>query len=106
VEFREYNADSDKDAVHRIWLETGWLEKDSKAQAERMDLFLSAGRALVADLDGEPECLVLTMPGVIRHLKDDLPMSGVTGVTTSRIARNDCSYSGRRAKRSTFASGS
>jgi len=87
VEFREYNADRDKDAVHRIWLETGWLEKDNKAQVEGMDLFISAGKALVADIGGEAECLVLTMPGTIRHLKDDLPLSGVTGVTTSRIAR-------------------
>lgn len=87
MEFREYNAKRDKDAVHRIWLETGWLEKDNKAQVEGMDLFVNAGKALVADIDGDAECLVLTMPGTIRHLADDLPMSGVTGVTTSRIAR-------------------
>ncbi len=87
MEFREYNAEKDKDAVHRIWLETGWLEKDNKAQLEGMDIFVTAGRALVADIAGEPECLVLTAPGAIRHLQDDLPFSCVTAVTTSRIAR-------------------
>jgi hypothetical protein len=84
VEFRAYNPEKDREAVHRIWRETGWLEKDKE---EAMDLFVECGRALVADIAGEPECLVITAPGTVRHLSEDLPLSCVTGVTTSRIAR-------------------
>ncbi len=52
-----------------------------------MDLFVDAGRSLVAEVAGEAECLVTTAAGVVRHLNVDLPMSCVTGVTTSRVAR-------------------
>ena len=87
MQFRPYNSEKDKDAAHRIWLETGWLEKDNKLQAEAMDTFMQAGPALVADIAGEPECLVLDIPGTIRYLDADLPFSCVGAVTTSRIAR-------------------
>ena len=86
MNYRNYDPTKDKDAVHRIWREIGWLEDDKKKN-EAMDRFVEAGQALVADVRGEAECLVLTMPGVIRHLQDDLALCAVTSVTTSRIAR-------------------
>jgi len=82
--FRNYDPDRDKDAVRRIWRECGWLEPGKE---EAMDLFVGAGRALVAELDGEAECLALTCPGTIRYLEEELPFGCVTGVTTSRVAR-------------------
>ena len=82
--FREYRREQDREAAHRIWLEVGWIEKD---QAEVADLIIEAGRAHVAEVNGAAECLVLTAPGSLRYLKEDLPYFGVTGVTTSRIAR-------------------
>lgn len=84
MEFRNYDPAKDKEAVQRIWREAGWLEEGKE---EVMDFVVECGRALVADLDGEPECLVATTPGSIRYLDRDLPFSGITGVTTSRIAR-------------------
>jgi hypothetical protein len=86
-EYRVYDAGRDKEAARRIWRETGWLEPGNAEHEEGMDLFVEAGRALVADVDGEAECLVLTCPGQIRYLADDLPFSCVTAVTTSRVAR-------------------
>jgi len=93
MHFRKYNADKDKDAVHRIWMETGWLD-DNKKQREAMDMFLGAATSWVADIRDAAECLVVTTPGVIRYLDQDLPFSAVTGVTTSRIARKQ-GFAGR-----------
>ena len=85
MNFRTYNPKKDKEAAHRIWYEIGWL--DDKNDEAAMDIYLSGGRVLVADLNGEAECLVVSMPGSIRHLQTDLSFSAVAGVTTSRIAR-------------------
>jgi len=82
--FRKYNHEKDKDAVHRIWRETGWI---SEGDEEKMDIFLKVSNALVADMDGQPECLVLTVPGTIQYLDEKLDLSVVTSVTTSRVAR-------------------
>jgi len=84
MKYRNYDPKRDKEAVHRIWREVGWLEKDKE---EVMDLQVESGRAIVADVNNEAECLVTTVPGTIRYLNEELPFFGVTGVTTSRIAR-------------------
>jgi hypothetical protein len=82
--FRAYDPERDRDAVHRIWHETGWIEPGH----ERMlDVFIEASRSWVAEVAGEAECLVSTAPGTVRYLEADLPMSCVTAVTTSRVAR-------------------
>lgn len=86
IGLRNYDPKKDKDAVHRIWREVGWLEKDKKKE-ETMDLFVECGRALVAEINGEAECLVITAPGTIRYLDEELPLSANTGVATSRVAR-------------------
>jgi hypothetical protein len=84
MQWRDYDPKNDRDAVHRIWREVGWLPKGNEPA---VDAFLSCGRALVADADGQPECAVTTAPGLIRYLKEDLPFVEVTGVATSRVAR-------------------
>jgi len=84
MEYRDYDPAKDKDAVHRIWREIGWLEK---GEEEAMDLFIECGRPLVAEINGEAECMVVTVPGSVRYLDEDLSFSAVTAVTTSRIAR-------------------
>ncbi len=86
MELRDYDPNKDRDAVHRIWREVGWLERDKKKE-EAMDLVVECGHALVAEVNGEAECLVLTVPGTIRYLDQDLSLSANTGVTTSRVAR-------------------
>jgi hypothetical protein len=42
---------------------------------------------MVAEIDGQAECLVLSAPGGIRYLDEELAFAGVTAVTTSRVAR-------------------
>ena len=81
---RNYDPERDREAAHRIWREIGWLKKDKEAE---MDRHVGCGRALVAEVNGEAECLVLTAPGTVRHLREDLRFIGVTGVATSRVAR-------------------
>ena len=84
MDYRLYDAAKDKEALQRIWREIGWLEKGKE---ESLDLLLSCSRALVADVSGGPECLVLTTPGTMRYLDEELSFIAVTGVTTSLIAR-------------------
>jgi hypothetical protein len=86
MKFRSYDPKKDQEAVHRIWQEVGWLE-DKKAHKEGVDLHIAAGRAMVGEIGDAAECLVLTAPAMIRYLDEDLPMSAMTGVTTSRVAR-------------------
>ncbi len=81
---RAYDPERDREATRRIWREVGWIEKERE---EGMSRYVEAARALVGEIDGEAECLVCTAPGDIRFLTEDLPLSAVTGVTTSRIAR-------------------
>jgi len=84
MHYRTYDPEKDKDNVRRIWQETGWLEKGKE---EIMDTFIAAGKAIVADLDGEPECLVLSAPGTMRYLDGTLTLCAIAAVTTSRVAR-------------------
>lgn len=86
MKFRQYAPKKDKKAVHRIWREVGWISDDKK-EKKMMNTFLKGSRALVAEINGEAECLVSSMPGKIRYLDKDLSLSAVTAVTTSRIAR-------------------
>ncbi len=60
MECRDYDPSRDKDAVHRIWRETGWLEKGKE---EAADLLIECGRAMVAAVNGEAECLATSAPG-------------------------------------------
>ena len=83
MSFRPYENEKDRDAVHRIWRECGWLEDEQDA----MDIVLGIGRRTVAEMDGAAECFVMTALGEMRHLDEDLPFSLVYAVTTSRVAR-------------------
>ncbi|MFP4051464.1 MAG: GNAT family N-acetyltransferase [Thermoplasmata archaeon] len=82
--FRKYDPEKDKEAVHRIWKEIGWINEGDE---EKMDAFVKVSNASVTDLDGQPECLVLTVPGTIQYLNEELDLSVVTSVSTSRVAR-------------------
>jgi len=82
---REFDPSRDTKAAHRIWREIDWIEEDD--QEKQLDLFMTEGRALVAELDQSAECLVTSKVGVLRYLKENLDISIVTSVGTSRIAR-------------------
>lgn len=85
IEVRPYRED-DFDAVVRIWREVGWIE-DNETQREGLQWFLSVGHAEVAVIDGEAECCVHWADGGMRDQHRDLPMAGITAVTTSHIGR-------------------
>jgi hypothetical protein len=85
MSYREFDLDRDLKAVERTWRECGWIEDDK--QAAFLKDFFSVGDALVGTIDGEAECVVHSTPGSIRYQDETLLMGGVTGVTTSHIAR-------------------
>jgi hypothetical protein len=70
----------------RIFREIGWMDgKDSDKDVFRA--YIDKGNSLVADLNGEVEVFVVTRSGCCKYLEDDIPFSAVTGVATSRVAR-------------------
>ncbi len=81
---RHYDAQRDAEAVHRLWLDLGWISKDN---LESMDVGLSAGTTLVSDLGTEIGCLVQTVPGTVSYQDQELSLCAVTSVTTNRAAR-------------------
>ena len=85
MRFRDYEPDRDKDDVLRIYREVGWCTKTEHEEA--LAGLVESGRTMVAELNGSAECMVTTDPGTIRHGERDLSLTGVTGVTTSRVAR-------------------
>jgi GNAT superfamily N-acetyltransferase len=87
IKLRDYDADKDKAAVLRIWREVGWLHEDDEKKEEAIARFISCGRAQIAEVNGEAECLVNNAPGALRYTDQDLSFSGVMGVATSRVAR-------------------
>jgi hypothetical protein len=84
VILRAYDRERDRENARRIWHEIGWLEPE---KPEGFDLTVSACRALVAEIDGEAECLVLSAPGMLRYQGSELAFSGVASVATSPVAR-------------------
>jgi len=82
---KEYDPKRDRDDVLRIYREVGWCT--SKDHGAALSSLVEAGRTMVAEIDGAAECMVTTDPGTIRHGAHDLPLAGITGVTTSRVAR-------------------
>lgn len=84
MDWRAFNPETDREAVHRIWHEVGWLEPGKE---DFLDRILEHAPALVACLDGQPECMVIRSHGDVRHLDQTLRFGCVNAVTTSRIAR-------------------
>jgi len=82
---RRYQPDKDLEACLRIYREIGWVDEKDHERASA-ELFKTSN-AWVAELHGSAECIVHSMPGTLRYQQADLPFSGITGVSTSRIAR-------------------
>lgn len=81
---RNYQNERDFEAVKRIWLECGWIKPD---QGNTLELFLKGQHAWVTDIQSVAECLVVAADGDMQYMDELIPMSCVTGVTTSHIAR-------------------
>lgn len=87
MEIRNYNPETDFDGVARIWREIGWIESGNENHEKALGLFAEQYDSLVAIVDGSPECFVSTGMGSMRYLMQDLPLSVVTAVNTSHVAR-------------------
>ncbi|HKI73290.1 MAG TPA: GNAT family N-acetyltransferase [Pseudomonadales bacterium] len=85
--YRDYDPNKDARAVRRIWKEVGWLHNEEQDGIYVDGLFNEADDALVATIDGQPECAVVGINGEIQYLEEKLPLGAVAGVTTSRISR-------------------
>ncbi len=84
MNLRTYNPDKDLESLRRVWREIGWTDDDG---TKGMEIAGEAARTRIAEVDGAAECFVMTMPSDLRYVDRDLPMSCVTGVGTSRVAR-------------------
>jgi hypothetical protein len=84
MNIRAYNAETDKEQAFRVWFEIGWVDKDDN---EKLYPYLEAGNTWVAEIRDEVECLVMTYPGTMRWMTEDLPLGAVMAVTVSRVAR-------------------
>lgn len=87
MHIRPYDPAIDKQAIHRIWVEIGWLEKGKENQRQALDTFIEGCQALIAEVRGEAECLALTTPATMKYQDEILDFSAVTGVMTSLITR-------------------
>ena len=76
----------DKTDCLRILKEVGWLEGKDKDGAI-FDAYGSDSKAFVAELEGAAEVFAITRGGDCKYQEQDLPFSAVTGVITSRVAR-------------------
>ena len=83
---RFYDKSRDASAIHRLWIESGWLE-DKKDELDNFDAFLECASIRVSDLDGEAESVVATLPGDYQHGNTRLPFSIISSVNTGRIGR-------------------
>ncbi len=92
INFRKYEPSKDRKAVTRIWRESGWIDKKEHEQA--LDAVIAGSRTLVAEVNSEAECMVNSCDGILRHLKQDIPVAIIGGVSTSRIARRQGLASG------------
>ena len=81
---RRYKHADDFNNVRQIWQETGWWEADREGV---LNYVLADQYALVAELNNNIECYASSVPGEIRHLQRDIPMTCITAVITGRIAR-------------------
>jgi hypothetical protein len=82
---RPYDPERDREQAIRVWYETGWLRPE---RPQMFDAAASRDRALVAEIAGDVECVVLTARGSLRYLATgSLPFAGVMAVTTSRVGR-------------------
>jgi predicted acetyltransferase len=84
MQYRKYNPKKDKEAVHTIWKEVGWvIGNDYKP----MDHLIENSLTIVADVSRRPECLVTSWFGDMMYQREKIRFSCIAGVTTSLVAR-------------------
>ena len=86
MEILDYDEERDFEAVHRIWIECGWIGSD-KDETEAFRNLIGVNDCVVLPVHGRAECAVMSTPGQIRHQATDLELGVVAAVTTSHVAR-------------------
>ena len=86
MEILDYDEERDFEAVHRIWIECGWIS-DDKDETDAMRGLIRVNDCIVLPVHGRAECAVMSTPGQIRHGETDLELGVVAAVTTSHVAR-------------------
>ena len=86
MEILDYDEERDFEAVHRIWIECGWIG-DDKNETDAFRGLIRVNDCIVLPVHGRAECAVMSTPGQIRHLETDLELGVVAAVTTSHVAR-------------------
>jgi hypothetical protein len=87
MKIEEFDLDRDLEHAYRVWQECGWLDPSDEKMKDGVKAVFGTGRSWVVRMDGATECITTCATGTIRQLEEDLPFSGVTSVTTSRVAR-------------------
>lgn len=85
MDYRPYDSARDKHACWRIYREVGWIRLETEEMVD--EFFSNAGKAIVAELNGEAECLVTSSLGDLRYQDEVIPFGCITGVTTSLLGR-------------------
>jgi len=86
MKFRKYDREKDKKEAQRIWIECGWIEDDEKDK-KAFDIFTASSNCGVVDLNGSPECMIVTSPGKMKYEDSYLSLSAGSAVTVSRVLR-------------------
>lgn len=88
IEIIDYNHERDFDAVKQIWLDVGWMNEDTVDDYEKgLELLLKTAKTVVFPIDGVAECAVVSQPGFMRYLEQDLKLGIIAAVTTGHVAR-------------------
>lgn len=86
AEIRAYDPRKDREAVQRILKEVGWARTD-EADREGWDAEFQSARITVAEMGGAAETVTAASAGTIRYLSEDISLSLIGLVATSREAR-------------------
>ena len=88
IEIKDYDHERDYEAVQQIWLDVGWLNEDNLDDHRKgLEAVLKTSKVIVFPVDGVAECAVISQPGFMRYLEEDLNLGIIAAVTTSHVAR-------------------
>ncbi|MFW6287475.1 MAG: GNAT family N-acetyltransferase [bacterium] len=85
MNIRKYNPEKDKKSVERIFKEVGWVNNEKEEKA--LNAFIKGCDTLVAEVKGEAEVAVASIPGSICYLDQEIKTNVIGAVTVSRTAR-------------------
>ncbi len=84
MRYRNYNHETDKEAMFRIANEIGWV---SKKENFWLNECIPQSRTIVSELNGSVECFVTSILGGYNYNGTRLNLSAVAGVGTGIVAR-------------------